>query len=1077
MKNYFSMLTDTASMLIWMAGCDTLCNYFNSVWLEFTGRSHLQEVGNGWLEGVHPEDRQQLYELYLTALEKRQNFQRQYRLRRADGEYRWILDTVVPQFTADGSLIGYIGYAVDITDVKFQLATASENETSFELELDTAQMGVWNRNIRTLEMTHKQEEVVGDLAKTEDCVEEGVKKINEDNVQLQDKFFQLSLDMLCVAGFDGYFKLLNPAWEQTLGWTEVELKGSPFIDFVHPEDREITLAEAQKLAQGIENVSFENRYRCKDGSYKWLLWTSKTLSEQQLIYAIARDISERKQAEESLQASYNLLNSVINNAADIILVKDIQGHYVMANSALARFFQKPIEEIIGKDDNEFFEAETVARIREIDLRVIATGVAETFEELVPQNGINYTYLTTKNPWRDTQGNIIGLIAITRDISDRKRSEESLQALVAGTASVTGEEFFPALVRHLVNALGVGYALVAEKLDQQPDRVVSLAFWEIDRLGENFEYELANTPCELVYEDEVRCFAHNLQQLFPQSQDVMAMKLESYLGMPILDTSGNVIGHLCVFDTKPILQQEYAQAILKIFAARATAELQRQRMEFALRQSERKFRELASKESLLNCLASQIRASLDINTILETVVTEIRNLLLVDLCVFTWYRSEAQPPHWETVQEARNPTVPSLLGLRSTTEEIGPIAQKVFYKEIIRLDDIQNTPEPKSKQFFIALGITAILVLPIHTQSGEIGALSCNHFSGSRHWMDSEVELLLAVADQVAIAIDQAELYKQSNAAAQTAQEKAQQLEETLSELQATQTQLIQTEKMSSLGQLVAGIAHEINNPVNFIHGNINHASEYTQDLLHLVELYQQRYPNPAAEIQEEIEAIDLDFLSQDLPKILTSMKIGTDRIRQIVLSLRNFSRLDEADMKEVDIHEGIDNTLLLLQNRLKARPEHPEIQVIKEYGNLPPVECYVGQLNQVFMNLLANAIDALEEGLGTRDWGLGRTFPNTQSPVPNPQSPPPQIRIRTELQGNLVLINIADNGPGMKEEVRQKLFDPFFTTKPVGKGTGMGLSISYKIIVEKHQGQLRCISAPGKGAEFAIAIPQRQPQS
>jgi signal transduction histidine kinase len=344
-------------------------------------------------------------------------------------------------------------------------------------------------------------------------------------------------------------------------------------------------------------------------------------------------------------------------------------------------------------------------------------------------------------------------------------------------------------------------------------------------------------------------------------------------------------------------------------------------------------------------------------------------------------------------------------------------------------------------------------------------------------MDSEVELLLAVADQVAIAIDQAELYKQSNAAAQTAQEKAQQLEETLSELQATQTQLIQTEKMSSLGQLVAGIAHEINNPVNFIHGNINHASEYTQDLLHLVELYQQRYPNPAAEIQEEIEAIDLDFLSQDLPKILTSMKIGTDRIRQIVLSLRNFSRLDEADMKEVDIHEGIDNTLLLLQNRLKARPEHPEIQVIKEYGNLPPVECYVGQLNQVFMNLLANAIDALEEGLGTRDWGLVRTFPVTQSPVPNPQSPPPQIRIRTELQGNLVLINIADNGPGMKEEVRQKLFDPFFTTKPVGKGTGMGLSISYKIIVEKHQGQLRCISAPGKGAEFAIAIPQRQPQS
>lgn len=328
---------------------------------------------------------------------------------------------------------------------------------------------------------------------------------------------------------------------------------------------------------------------------------------------------------------------------------------------------------------------------------------------------------------------------------------------------------------------------------------------------------------------------------------------------------------------------------------------------------------------------------------------------------------------------------------------------------------------------------------------------------------------MAVADQVAIAIDQAELYKQSKAAAQTAQEKAQQLEETLRELQATQTQLIQTEKMSSLGQLVAGVAHEINNPVNFIHGNINYISEYMQGLLRLVELYQKYYPTPVAEIQKEIEAIDLEFLSQDLPKILASMKIGTDRIRQIVLSLRNFSRLDEADMKEVDIHQGIDNTLLLLQNRLKATAEHPEIQILKEYGQLPPVECYVGQLNQVFMNLLANAIDALEEEFGTKN-------SDNINPISHTQNPLPQIRIRTEQQGNLVFIRIADNGPGMKEEVRQKLFDPFFTTKPVGKGTGMGLSISYKIIVEKHQGQLQCISAPGKGAEFIIAIPVRQPK-
>ncbi len=345
------------------------------------------------------------------------------------------------------------------------------------------------------------------------------------------------------------------------------------------------------------------------------------------------NLTERQQAQEALKASYNLLHSVIDSIPDIICVKDIQGRYVLINSSCASVFKKPITEIIGKDDTAFLPTAAVLANKQIDSRVIATGNAETFEELLPQDGVSYTYLTTKSPWRDTQGNIIGVIAISRNISERKRSEESLQALVAGTASVTGEEFFPALVRHLANALGVDYALVAEKINQNSDRVVSLAFWEIDKLGKNFEYDLANTPCELVYQNEVRCFTHNLQQLFPQNQNAISLNLESYLGTPILDISGNVIGHLCVFDTKPILQPEHAQAILKIFAARATAELQRQHVESALRQSERQFRELARKESLLNHLSSQIRASLDINTILETVVTEIRNLLQIDLCFF------------------------------------------------------------------------------------------------------------------------------------------------------------------------------------------------------------------------------------------------------------------------------------------------------------------------------------------------------------------------------------------------------------------------------------------------------------
>ncbi|MEH1820378.1 MAG: ATP-binding protein [Nostoc sp.] len=291
------------------------------------------------------------------------------------------------------------------------------------------------------------------------------------------------------------------------------------------------------------------------------------------------------------------------------------------------------------------------------------------------------------------------------------------------------------------------------------------------------------------------------------------------------------------------------------------------------------------------------------------------------------------------------------------------------------------------------------------------------------------------------------------------EERTTELKNTLGELQRTQSQVIQSEKMSSLGQLVAGVAHEINNPVNFIHGNLAHVQEYTQDLLAFVQLYQQYNPNPAAEIQTFAEDIDLEFLQEDLPKMLSSMKVGTERIRQIVLSLRNFSRIDEAEFKSVDIHEGIDSTLMILQHRLKAKPEQPEIEVIKDYGTVPFVECYAGQLNQVFMNILVNAIDALEEN-------------NTKYTYQEINDHPSRIKIRTSvINSTWVEIAIADNGVGISQEFQQRIFDPFFTTKPVGKGTGMGMSISYQIITEKHRGKLECFSTAGKGTEFIIQIP------
>ena len=513
---------------------------------------------------------------------------------------------------------------------------------------------------------------------------------------------------------------------------------------------------------------------------------------------------------------------------------------------------------------------------------------------------------------------------------------------------------------------------------------------------------------------------------------------------------------------------------------------RKQAEVALQTSETKFRQLAQQEELINRIASQIRNSLDLNTILKTTVGQIQDLLQLDRCYFVWYRSQSSISqsklqlnspknsffldYWEIVYESKNSDLPSLVGDYSV-EQVGSWAMRFLQLERIQVNDIAEVSEAEMRQFLTQLGFLSLLSIPIETQGGEIGILACAYHQKTHQWNENEIELLKAVTDQLAIAINQAQLYAKTQANAIQAQAQAQQLEVTLQQLKQTQTQLIQTEKMSSLGQMVAGIAHEINNPVTFVYSNVIPAIQHTDDLLNLLNLYQKYYPQPALEIKQYIEEIELEFVQEDLPKLLNSMKIGAERIRQIVLSLRSFSRLDEAEFKAVDLHQGIDSTLLILQNRLKEQAGQVGIEVVKSYGNLPLVECYAGQMNQVFMNILVNAIDALNEPKTSNVEYLLSDFESNDDFSPQK----PTIQIQTEVvNSNWVMIRIVDNGPGMREQVRCKLFDPFFTTKPIGRGTGLGLSISYQIVVEKHQGQLECYSNIGQGSEFVIQIPIRQ---
>ncbi|HAA31619.1 MAG TPA: PAS domain-containing protein [Cyanobacteria bacterium UBA8553] len=616
--------------------------------------------------------------------------------------------------------------------------------------------------------------------------------------------------------------------------------------------------------------------------------------------------------------------------------------------------------------------------------------------------------------------------LEREIIERKLVEETLR---------DSEERF----RSAFDDAAIGMALVA--LDGHWLRV-NHSLCEI--VGYCEQEFLATTFHSITHPDDWECDLNYVRQLL--SGEIRTYQMEKRY----FHKQGHVVPILL---SASLVRDTQGQPLY--FIAQIQDITERQQAEEALQQQ-------FLREQLVRAITQRIRQSLNLEEILDATVTQVRQVLQAErVLVYRFQPGEMR----SVVTEAVVPGLSALLG-QSFSEEVLPQESQRLYKgrEIRTISNVEKADlSPATVEFLQKLGVKAKVLVPILQGEHLWGLLVAHQCSEPRQWQQFEINLLEQLATQVAIAIQQSQLYQQ-------AQSHAQQLEQTLQKLQKAQAQLVHSEKMSSLGQLVAGIAHEINNPTSFIYGNIQPAMQYAQDLINLVQLYQQHYPKPVTEITQQLELAEPDFIAEDFPKLLVSMQEGAERINQIVRSLRNFSRLDEMGFKRVDLHEGLDNTLFILQHRLKPQCHRPEIQIIKNYGQLPKVECCPGQLNQVFMNILSNAIDAIEESVLSRHWSVvGEPITENEHLTTHKK---PVIRVHTEIfEPDWVIIRIADNGTGIKAEVQPKIFDPFFTTKPVGSGTGLGLSISYQIVVDKHSGKLRCHSAVGQGTEFVIKLP------
>ncbi|MEG4208955.1 PAS domain S-box protein [Microcoleus sp. S13_B4] len=844
------------------------------------------------------------------------------------------------------------------------------------------------------------------------------------------------------------------------------------------------------------------RYRAELGLRKAKLDLETQVEKRTIQLQLANEqlqeqIFDTQTTKQALQKNYNLLLAVINSTPAALFVKDIQGRYLMLNAAGVSIIGKSVDDIIGRDDSELFPPEIAGNIRKTDRPIMTAGQTQAIEEDLPVKGNLRTFLSTKSAYRDGVGNISGIVTISRDITESKQAEianRSLAAILEATPDFVGICDLEGRAVYINKAgrkmVGIDEnedisnrqfpeftaASARSTLNQASATAVSGGVWSGETAfvsASGLEIPVSQVIIShSALDDKLTYISTIARDISDRKEAEKALQMSQARFAGIVEIADDAIISVDA-DQKIILFNQGAERIFGWSAAEAIGQSlslllpeafaaphshlvsnfggdvkQARKMGsrkeiFARRRDGTQFPAEASISKLevagqiiFTAILRDVTASRQAEEFVRLSEERYRSLAMataqlvwmtdaqgkpiapIDWMAYTGQSLEEATENWVSAIHPDDRPITAQAWMRA-----------VEAKSLYEIEHRLRAADGSYRHFWVR-GV------PILAADGSI-----------REWVGTHTDISERV--QVLEALKQSEGQYRSQAT---------ELEKAVYELHQTQTQLIQTEKISSLGQLVAGVAHEINNPINFIYGNITHATQYATDLLGLLHLYQEKYPNPVPEIVEAAEDIEVDFLMEDFTKILESMKVGADRIRDLVVSLRNFSRLDESQMKRVDIHEGIESTLLILQHRIKANVLRPAIEIIKEYGNFPKVECYVGQLNQVFMNLLGNAIDALEE------------YNNAHSSK-EIYSHRNRIRISTSANSDTVTIRIADNGMGINQEVIHKLFDPFFTTKPVGKGTGLGLSISYQIIVEKHRGKLQCISTPGEGAEFVIEIP------